>query len=345
MTPAPQHGTSLTELMVGLLVGLVAAIAILQTFAVAEGRKRSTTGVAEAQQTGLLAMFTVGTEIASAGNGLAAAARELGTCPDTGDIRSSQRPIPILITAGATPDTPDSIVVNHGVANAHAAPASFAADAPAGSSYRVQSPLGLTANDMIVAISLTGHCAATTATSVSAPDGNGVVEIQHAGAPDAYPASSMLLNRGQRDRVARVRYDIVDATLRSLDLVNTGATPNPLASNIVNMKAQYGIDSDNDEFLDTWVSAATAAWVPAGVLAAPVATLFRIKAVRIGFIVRSDIYDRNVTGDFNWVMFDCPRIDKTQCTGRLAGTLPSGWRYRIDETMIPLRNQIWNGQP
>ena len=68
-----------------------------------------------------------------------------------------------------------------------------------------------------------------------------------------------------------------------------------------------------------------------------------IKAVRIGFIVRIETYDPEVTQAFDWVLFDCASVDKTQCPGRLAGTLPSGWRYRLHETVIPLRNQIWNG--
>jgi type IV pilus assembly protein PilW len=338
-----QRGTSLVELMVGLLVGLVVAVAVLQTFAIAEGRKRNTTGIADVQQTGLLALFTVATEIANAGNGLAAAATELATCPDTGDIRTSQRPVPVLITAGAAANTPDSVVVSYGVANAHAAPAPFASAAPAASSFHVHSAMGLMPNDQVVAISLTGHCAVATATSVTAPDMNGVVEIGHAGAADAYPASSVLLNLGPRSRVARVRYDIVDTSLRSLDLVNPDATPNPLVSNVVNMKAQYGIDADNDGFLDTWVPATNPDWVPGNVLSASLSTLLRIKAIRVGFIVRSETYDPEVIRAFDWVLFDCASIDKTQCPGRLAGTLPPGRRYRLYETVIPLRNQIWNG--
>src|SRR4051812_26252840 len=82
--PITQHGTSLIELLVGLLIGVVAAVAILQTFAAAESRKRNTTAMAEAQQTGRVAMFTLASELANAGNGISAATAELGTCPDTG---------------------------------------------------------------------------------------------------------------------------------------------------------------------------------------------------------------------------------------------------------------------
>jgi type IV pilus assembly protein PilW len=345
MRPLRHRGVSLIELMVGILVGLVATVAILRTFAVAEALKRNATGVAEAQQAGLLAQFTLASEIANAGSGVAAAAPELGTCPDTGDIRTSLRPIPVLITSGVGANTPDSLVVIHGAANGHAASIRFDADAPAGGGYRVQTPFGLAANDLVVAASLTGSCVLTTVTAVSPPDGDGVVDIVHSGAADAFPATSRLVNLGPRNRAVRVRYDVSDATLRSVDLLTPGAVPNPLASDVINLKAQYGVDTDGDGFLDAWVSAATPPWDPPSVLTAPVAMIGRIKAIRIGFIVRSETFDRELTLRHNWVLFDCAAADKTQCQGRLTGSLPSGWRYRVYETVIPLRNSIWNASP
>jgi type IV pilus assembly protein PilW len=68
------YGTTLVELLVGLAVGLVVAVAVLDVFAATEGRRRTLAGIAEAQQVGALALFTLGHEIANAGNGLAAAA-------------------------------------------------------------------------------------------------------------------------------------------------------------------------------------------------------------------------------------------------------------------------------
>lgn len=337
-----QQGLTLTELLVALLVGLVATVVILQTFALAEGRKRMTTGLAEAQQTGTIALFTLAREIANAGQAMAAAANELDTCPDTGDVRTTQRPVAVLITTGGNANTPDSFVINHGAAALHGGSVPFAAEAAPLSNYRVHTAFGVATDDRIVAISRAGQCAASIVATVSAADADGVVEIAHSGAPDPYPASAVLLDLGQRSNVARTRYDIADATLRSLDLLTAGATPNPLASNIVNLKLQYGIDSDNDGFADTWVSGASPGWQPASVLAAPLRTLLQVKAVRIGLVVRSDAYDRAQTRQYPWVLFDCAREDKTQCPGRLAGTLPAGWHYRTYETAIPLRNQIWN---
>jgi len=345
MLRASQGGGTLVEVLVGMLVGLGVTVVMLGVLAGAEGLKRNATGLAEAQQTGALATFLLGVELANAGHGLAAAASGLADCPDTGAIATTLRPVPLLITAGATDDAPDTVVVNHGGATALAAPMPFAAAAPAGSAYRIRAPTGFAPGDAIVAIGPGGRCAATTAIAVSAPDADGVVDIAHGNATDAFPATAALLDLGPQDGVRRARYDVADGSLRSLDLATPGAVPNPLASGIVNMKLQYGVDTDGDGYLDAWASAATPPWDPASVLAAPAAALARIRAVRLGLVVRSDVHDRAVTGPYDWVLFDCAEEDKARCPGRLAGTLPPRWRYRAYETVIPLRNAIRSARP
>ena len=346
MMACPRHdGGSLVALLVGLVVALIVTIVMLEVFAGTEGWKRNATGLADAQQTGALSTFTLGVELGNAGSGLAAAGRELATCPDTGDVATTLRPIPVLITAGATPALPDAVVVNYGVGAALATPMRFASAAPAGSDFRVHAPTGFAPGDRIIAIGPDGQCAATTAVTVSPPDPDGIVDIAHASLADAFPAASVLLDLGPKDRVQRVRYDVVDGTLRSLDLATPGATPNPLASGIANMKLQYGVDTDGDGFLDSWVSATAPPWDPGSVRNAPATTLAQIKAVRLGLIVKSETFDRTVTAPFDWVLFDCGQQDKARCAGRLAGTLPANWRYRTYETVIPLRNAIWNADP
>jgi type IV pilus assembly protein PilW len=343
-TRRASRGAGLVEVLVGALIGLVVTVVMLDVFAGAEGVKRNAASLAAAQETGALLVFALGVEIANAGHGLAAAP-ELATCPDTGAIASTLRPIPVLITAGATPGAPDTFVVNYGAGAALATPMPFAAAAPPGAAYRVRAPIGFAAGDAIVAVGPAGHCAATTAVAVSEPDADGVVEVVPANPADAFPAASVLLDLGPQGRAQRVRYDVADGTLRSLDLATPGAAPNPLASDIVNVKLQYGVDTDDDGFLDRWVSAAAAPWDPASVLAAPAAELARIKAVRLGVIVRSAAFDRSVTAPFAWVLFDCAQESSGPCAGRLVGTLPPNWRYRIYETVIPLRNAIWNAKP
>jgi hypothetical protein len=178
---------------------------------------------------------------------------------------------------------------------------------------------------------------------------------------------------GPCNRAQKVRYSVNNGVLYSTPLIDTSAAncgkladpliPNPLASNIVVMKVEYGIDSDVDarRLLDYWVQGTTATpkgdWDPATLLTAPVTTINQIKAIRIGIIVQSEQFDKNlagftggdyVNGDYNWVLFDCADTVKTNCPGRLTGSVlastspPGNWRFRKYETVIPLRNEIWN---
>ena len=141
---------------------------------------------------------------------------------------------------------------------------------------------------------------------------------------------------------------------------------NPIAGNIVLLKVQYGISNGFGPaaHLDTWVKA-TAPWDAAKLLgpmlvrlrATLAQTVERIKAVRIGIIVRSDQpvtaldangsdYEKYVTNGYDWVLFDCPAVAKASCPGRLTGHLgPNNgqfYRYRIYQLEIPLRNGLWN---
>src|SRR5664279_3864266 len=61
-----QHGFSLIEIMIGIVIGLIAVLVIYQVFALAEGIKRNTTSVGDAQQNGLLSSFILNVQLANA---------------------------------------------------------------------------------------------------------------------------------------------------------------------------------------------------------------------------------------------------------------------------------------
>jgi type IV pilus assembly protein PilW len=61
-----QHGFSLIEIMVGVVIGLIAVLVIYQVFAAAEGIKRNTTSAGDAQQNGLLSSFMLTVELMNA---------------------------------------------------------------------------------------------------------------------------------------------------------------------------------------------------------------------------------------------------------------------------------------
>lgn len=65
-----QSGFTLVELMIGMVIGLLATLVVMQTFSAFEGNKRSTTGVADAQTNGVLGLYLLQRELQYAGYGV-----------------------------------------------------------------------------------------------------------------------------------------------------------------------------------------------------------------------------------------------------------------------------------
>src|SRR5215467_2809472 len=102
--------------MVEILIGLLAVIVMYQVFTVAEGFKRNTTAVGEAQQSGLFSMFFLGLDLANAGSGLVPESLNLASCSDPGGamptrFAKSYRPLPVVVAASPSDSTPDTFVL------------------------------------------------------------------------------------------------------------------------------------------------------------------------------------------------------------------------------------------
>jgi len=335
-----QRGFSLIEIMVGIVIGMIAVLVIYQVFAAAEGIKRNTTSVGDAQQNGLLSSFMLHIELANASNGVADAMAQLGNCTAGTSAANSLRPIPILITDGGADS--DTFVVNYSVAQRRVTPAPVVIQD--GASYTVQhSPMGFTNDDLIIAIpSSSGDCKASRVTAAPVPvvcpvpaDQSGCVKISPV---DATVPAAYLLNMGPKSRGQRVAYDVSSGVLRSTALWDLDGKPipqptDPIASNIVTMKLVYGIDNGAGGI--TWTPA-TGQWSAESVLAANNSTLGKIRAVRIGIVVRGEQWDKTL-GDQSWHLFEAPVL--------LNGTVAAAngnYRMRMYETIIPLRNSLFN---
>jgi type IV pilus assembly protein PilW len=225
-----------------------------------------------------------------------------------------------------------------------------------------------------------GKCATSLVTDVSAPDGDGYVTIKHTAPSDAsiFAGDAMLMDLGASPR--RIQFDVAPAatdcsafssscTLRNQELFSVDAdnpsqpfaavnTPVPIANNIVLMKVQYGIADPATGFIQKWVKATndgTEDWSATAVLTTkPYTELSRIKAVRIALIVRSETFDKCAYADvcpdpttnaFNYTLFG--QCDSIPCPDPITGTIDptpgkGNFRYRVYETIVPLRNAVWN---
>ena len=342
-------GSSLVEAMIGITVALVAVLVIYIAVAGSDKLRRDGLATGDAQQSATFILSRLAFDLANAGNGYAMVMFALATCPASTNVVDSLRPLSIVITDSGRDDAADSVVIRYAVARNAGAPVLFAASSDAGTPLLLRAPFGFEVGDRVIVVGRNGTCAAAEVVGVNFPS-PGRVEIAHAPALPPFPQSSWAVNVGATKDTQIIRYDVVGAVLRTTDLLG-GDAPNPLASNVVNLKLQYGIDSDGDGTLDTWTPARigpSGDWSAAAVLAAPPETSRRIKAVRIGLVIRGDFLDRTITDVFRWTLFDCEAADKSTCPGRLTGIIAStsagGYRYRTYETVVPLRNVIWNGR-
>src|SRR3989441_9395283 len=117
------HGFSMVELLVAMLIGLIGMIIIFQVFQVSEGIKRSTTSGGDAQQNGVIALYTIERDFKNAGMGF----NDTGfvgcnivgydnqrATPNFPAAGVTMKLAPVFITSGAATTAPDQISVLYG---------------------------------------------------------------------------------------------------------------------------------------------------------------------------------------------------------------------------------------
>lgn len=348
--------------MVGLTIGMLVSVVILQVLSVFEAQKRTTTGTADAQTNGSIALFNIGRELQQAGYPLMPvtnSALECTTVTVGGIAGTIARLSPVTIADGVATtgvSASDTITLRYGDTAMGGVPtqttgiptASAGTAAPA-RDVAVLNNFGCNTNDAILITNGTS-CAISTMVALPA----GTTSITFADATDANtlvtaataaPTSSGT-NLACLGAWHEVTYRANSGNLERQD--GTAAAFVPGVTGVVNIQAQYGISAAaNSNQVVQWVDA-TGTW------AAPtLADRNRIKAIRIAVVARNAKMEvSNVTsacssttaaaptGLCAWpgtVASPAPTIDLSQSD--------SNWqryRYRVFENIIPLRNMIWS---
>jgi len=332
-----QAGFSLVEIMVGLIIGMLVTLVIMQVFSVFEGQKRSTTGTADAQTNGNIALFNIQRDVQIAGFGLPEI-NPIGSpmqCnpspsyddPDTPFVEDFDM-FPIAIVDGGTGS--DQITVRYGDAPMGGVSSLISSNPTVSSplmNISVDNNMGCKINHVAMIVNqgvcaMTKIKAVTTTTKVTvAVDGGGkVANTARAGASlfclGNWGAVGYGVNNGMLERNGQ-----------------------PSVAEIVNIQAQYGIsDTANNNRVTSWVDA-SGIWAAAGL---SVANRNRIKAVRVAVVARNGQLEKEV------VTLNAPVAwpDEAGSPAPVINlTTIADWqryRYRVYETMIPLRNIIWS---
>lgn len=367
-TVSNQRGVTLIELMVGMVIGLLVTLVIAQVAKVYEGNKRNTTAGADAQVNGAIALHTLQRDLLAAGYGLTS--KGASGCPINGRNAGTLYTwtlAPVIITDGAN-DAPDALqTLSSNRANfalpvrVFSAHLRNATEFVLGNSTTDLTNIGNAVGDLMVAIPadfsacslfqvsrVCGAGAAAPCTSVNGirhdtvdatsgiayawnQDGNaaGTVFPGLTSTTVSYESGSTLVNVGTlADRI----YSIVNNGLHLSEFQST--TPatrkvQELFPQIVNLQAVYGKDTDGDKVIDAWnttLPTSHAEWA-------------QVLAVRVALVSRSTQYEPEAvtTAQPTWTP-----------NGTTAATLKINhlpdwqhYRYRVFETVVPLRNMIW----
>lgn len=361
--PRPR-GFSLVEVMVAVAISMVAVLVIMQVFAMFEGQKRTTTSGSDAQTDGAIATYTVERDVRMAGYGLNLP-QALG-CTVNSSFNGTAGTFtltPVQITDGAD-GLPDSINVLSSSKGSWSVPARITTNhPPEATNMFLNTTQGIAVNDMMIGFQEGSPCTLFQVTGI--PNGN--VQIHHRSTspwnppggqnifpqPDGYTAGAMLFNLGS---IINRTYSIdAGGNLQLADYQSaTNATVvRPLVANIVSLQAQYGFDARPGTQLDSRVTQWSSAMIDAdssGTVGDP-GDIRRIFAVRLAVVARSPLKEKPASnGNCNITTTTSPNRP-TWIAGAIDvsrnpdGTANPDWmcyRYKVLETVVPLRNLFWS---
>ena len=365
---ARSRGLSLVELMVGMLISLICVLGMISAFSIYEARKRTVTSGSDAQQNGLYSLFELERQIRTAGSGLTQGfnyglwgcsitaysgnARKLPSAtampavfaawPSATPVK--MRAVPVLIAAGgsdaaghAKPDTL-AIVGGNPAITVFRATVTGAAGT---SAITLDNSFGFATDDYVLATTSAGECSLAKIASAS----SSATQLNLSAAdtpPTGLSVNGNVFDLGPRPALGLYGIDSAASTLIAYDaLGRDGAAPVTIADGIVQLKALYGIDSDGDDVVDSWVQP-TGDWSIDKLSAdqgAAAAAFAKIKAVRIAVVAQSLLPERtaDLKGAPTLTLFGDLATDLHYTVG-----LQPQYRYKVYDTVIPIRNAIIN---
>lgn len=358
-----QRGFSLIELMIGLVIGLIATLVITNVFSKFEQQKRVTSGGADAQTNGSIAMYTIRRELENAGYGLPVFNQDITPlrCPvnvtydhDANGATAEIGLSPVVINDGGAGS--DNVVVRYGSTMKSGASVEIQSVPDPTPTLQLPTALGCTKNDTALVIqeisTTTLRCAMGRVTEVAtaptqriklaniSPSGTAVPVTAgfRVACMGAWNESNFRVNNNQ---LMRTGATIAPANPDETALPD--ATEFPVVSDVVSIQAQYGVSQvDSSNLVTEWVNA-TGIW-SAGAMT--VANRNRIKAIRVAVVARNPLRERvAVSQNCDGGVAGLARVCIWNETTNVNLTADANWqnyRYRVYETIVPLRNVLWN---
>lgn len=371
-----QAGFSLVELMVGVGVGLLSTVVIATILARSEQQKRSSSSGNDAQIAGALALNELDRSIKDAGYGLTTDVSGIGCTlraryavgVDLAGAPTHLEPVRITPDADGKPST---IALMRSTAAGFSLPAKVKAPlfdpTVATGSVRttliVTSTLGMAVNDLLAVVTPPadpavglGSCTVFQASGLgtSQRDITRTPDTPWNGTGDLAKAEDKqyVINLGELEMET---YSVAPAknasgkdtsqyqlSLTRYNLAQRTSTTQVIQTGIVDLKAFYGRDTDDDgivDVYDTTTPTTAAGWA-------------RVKSVRLAVLARSDQFEKEevtptepvwdvgtgitVTGAVDCGDSKCIKLNP------VAGDASwKHYRYKLFDLVSPMRNQLW----
>ncbi|WP_420476291.1 PilW family protein [Noviherbaspirillum sp. ST9] len=360
-----QNGFSLVEVIVGLGIGLISMLVVMQAFAVFEGEKRTTTSGVDAQNNGAISLYMIEQDARMAGWGMDATVytgcdTTYSYCDGSAECGGAVGALPGLdfaslkaVDGGTRPDTFAAQYF------ADVKVASFSL--PTNTTLQKTMPRPSAELDVgsvngcnegeFVLVQQAGSCTLMQITHIQ----DTALKIQHNpgssgpyNPPEAYQKENgwPAYTRGARlscfakpnaGALFQRSYSI-DTKTWHLQRTDSG-NKEVIASDIMDLQLQYGITAGGgSQVVNDWVDAAGETW---GNPSSDDAK--RIKAVRIALVARSTQYEKPKDGVCKTTTPEM--VEKwSDWAAFKTGHYPDDWqcyRYKVFETVVPLRNVLW----
>ncbi len=363
----------MTELLVGVAIGLIGIAAMFQVLALWDKTKRSTAAGGDAQIVGTVGYFRLERDIKQAGLGFGTAPAGVSGCTVAASANATATTtahtfsfplVPVRIVQGAS-GAPDSLQVLYGNSSFFTSvqtyndSTAFTKKASSRTGFQVyrNAAGAVERGDVIVVADSSSpiQCALVEISGNSNADGYTLDHVANslrfnsATGTTTVGNSGSLFNLGPQPQLNV--WSVNSDSLVVTDALHRNATAT-VADGVIDLQAEYGLDTNGDLIVDTWQTGDPADWR-------------QVLAIRVALLARSQHYEatRQLAGgqvayatgtapDLPWpdssgnaLPFTMRNVDGSSDSNPQTDNDWRNYRYRVYGGVISLRNMIWGVSP
>lgn len=360
-----QAGFSLVEIMVGMVIGLIGVVIMMQVFQMAETQKRASTGGSDAQTGGAIAMSAMARDIRQGGYGYMTL-KTLGCALTLPSGVTLNALAPVTINSSAIPAgdaNTDTLLIMYG--NSDSSPqGDMTVTSPSSTTqYPMTVAPSFNVGDYVIALPWGSDQKPSSSSNPTTRPSQGTacslrlvqvtartnttITVDNPVSSGVIGSQSFVYNLGPRPQF--MAYAVRNGNLtvcKFMDVGNTGKDCSdaslkddttvwiPVASNIVSLRAQYG-RIGSTMYNQTTPPLQTAAASPT-----TRCSWANVVSIRVALVARSAQYDRNI------LTAAAPTWAGSATSPTLPISLTSNpdwqhYRYKVFQTVVPVRNTSW----